>query len=160
MIRATAFAAALMAVASPALSLSCMRPDVASSYSRAADAEESYLVVHGTLKFNESKLPKSSGNDSPPTTRIKAHMTGNALSQSGFNHPFDRDITLEVQCLGPWCGGAVSGIPYLAFIRKDGAGYTFAADPCGSLGFAKPTPKMLAQAEQCMNGGACKPGTR
>ena len=157
MIRTTIAAAAFVALAAPALALSCIQPDVARSYAQAAEAEERYLVVHGTLTFNESRLPDAGYNDSAASTRIPAQLNGMALSRSGFDHPFDKAITLEVQCFGPWCGGAKSGLPYLGFVRVDGSGYTFAVDPCGSLGFAEPTPQMLDQAKRCMQGGACKP---
>lgn len=157
MIRTSVVAAALMVIATPALSLSCLRPDVARSYGYAVEAEESYLVVHGTLTFNDIKLPKSLGNDRPPSTKIRAHLKGKALSQSGFDHAFDRDVVLEVLCFGPWCGGANSGTSYLGFIKKEGSQYVFAVDPCGSFSFAEPTPKMLRKAKQCMNGRSCKP---
>lgn len=152
--------AGLMSLASPALSLSCLQPDVARSYGYAAEAEETYIVVHGHLSFDEKRLPAAEGNDSPPSTKIKAHVSGTSLTQAGFTNAFDRDITLEVGCYGPWCAGAASGEDYLLFLRKDTSGYTYMADPCGSLGFARPTPEMLHQVEQCMKGGRCKPANR
>jgi hypothetical protein len=152
--------ASAITFASPALSLSCLRPDVARSYGFAAEAEETYIVVHGRLTFDERRLPEAVGNDSPPSTVIKAHVSGKSLTQAGFTSAFDRDITLEVGCYGPWCAGASSGEDYLLFLRKDASGYTYMADPCGSLGFAAPTSEMLNQVEQCMKGGHCKPASR
>ena len=160
MIRHTLIAALMAAVASPALALSCVRPDVAATYLRAAEAEETYIVVHGTLQFNQRKLPKAKGNESPPTTRIPARMTGKALTKSGFDHEFERNITLEVQCFGPWCGGAGSGETYLAFLQRTGSGYVMVADPCASLSFQNPDPDKLSTVQQCFNGGPCKPRRR
>lgn len=157
MIRSTILAATITVLATPAVSLSCLRPDVARSYKQAAEAEESYLVVHGTLTFDETELPEAVGNESPPGTRIRAQMAGKALSQSGFDHPFDRQITLDVRCFGPWCGGAASGIPYLAFVERGEDGYTLTVDPCGSLGFPEPTEDMLRQVKTCFDGGKCGP---
>ncbi|MFK7939365.1 MAG: hypothetical protein AB8B82_08305 [Roseovarius sp.] len=149
-----------MTLASPVLSLSCLPPDVVASYGTAAEAEERYIVVHGTLRFNQGLLPKAIGNDSPPSTRIKAHFSGKSLSQAGFINAFDRDITLDVACFGPWCAGASSGEEYLLFLRKDVTEYTYAADPCGRFGFARPTPEMLRQVTQCISGGPCSPSRR
>ena len=54
----------------------------------------------------------------PPDTEIPAHLTGHALMQDGFTKPFDRPIMLNVQCFGPWCAGATSGIAYLGFLEQ------------------------------------------
>lgn len=155
MIRTTILAATLAALTTPALALSCMRPDPMRAYQAAAEAEEAYVVVVGKLTFNERKLPEAVGNDSPPQTRIPARMTGKALSKSGFDHAFDRDITLEVLCYGPWCGGAGSGETYLTFLKRTDTGYVMSADPCGSMMFQDPKPKALRQIEQCYKNGRC-----
>ncbi len=155
MIRTLAFSAAIAALATPALALSCLRPDVVQTYKRAAEAEESYSVVIGTIRFDESKLPKSVGNDSPPNTRIAARFQGKALTKSGFDMPFARNITLEVLCFGPWCGGAGSDETYLAFLKREETGYVMEADPCGGMLFQSPTEHMLDQVERCFTGGRC-----
>lgn len=158
MIRMVAFATALMALATPALSLSCAPPDVIRSYQRAAEAEEAYIVVHGTLHFDENKIPKANHNDSPPSTRFRARLTGKALSETGFDIDFDREITLDLICFGPWCAGAKSDIPYLGFLKQMATGYALQLDPCDGFGFADPTPEMLRKVEQCHAGGPCAPG--
>lgn len=142
-------------VATPALSLSCMRPDVKRSFQQAAQAEEVYVVAHGTLTFAEHKLPEAVGNDSPPQTLIPAHLSGKALSATGFDVEFDRDITLDVLCFGPWCGGAGSGEEYLVFLRKDDEGYTMIADPCASMIFQDPNAEMLGTVSACFKAGTC-----
>lgn len=142
-------------VATPALSLSCMRPDVKRSFQQAAQAEEVYVVAHGTLTFAEHKLPEAVGNDSPPQTLIPAHLSGKALSATGFDVEFDRDITLEVLCFGPWCGGAGSGNDYLVFLRKDHEGYTMSSDPCASMIFQDPSPEMIDTVATCFEEGSC-----
>ena len=159
-IRSMVLTFALMAIAGPAASLSCMRPDVARTYGYAAEAKETYIVVHGTLKFNDQKLPQDHYNNNPQNLKIKARLSGKSLSQSGFKSDFDRAITLEVNCLGPWCGNATSGVPYLAFLRKEGSAYALAVDPCGGMGFAQPSHKMLRRVHQCMKGGPCTAQTR
>ena len=160
MIRYAAIALALLLQTSPGLALSCLRPDVARSYAEAAASDRQYVVVHGTLSFRESRLPQAVGNDSPPMTEIRARLTGKALSRTGFDHEFDRNITLRVACFGPWCGGAASGEPYLGFIERGPDGYALEVTPCGGLAFANPTDDMLGQVVRCFQGERCKPNSR
>lgn len=150
----------LAVLASPAVALSCLRPDVVRSYHQAAGAEEHYVVVHGELRFDQSRLPDAELNDSPPSTRIAAKLSGHALSNGTFSHPFDRSIKLDVLCFGPWCGVAKSGVDYLAFLEVREGGYILKINPCGGQAFAEPTPEMLRQVEQCNAGGPCKTQTR
>lgn len=146
---------ALVALSGPALALSCMRPDVKRSYMQALEADEFYSVVIGTVTFDATKLPKAVGNDSPPQTLIPARIEGSALTGTGFDLDFAQDITLEVLCFGPWCGGAGSGVEYLKFLRKDTEGYTMVADPCSSLNFQEPTQEMRQAVEKCYMTGEC-----
>lgn len=151
---------ALAATALPAHALSCLPPDVARTFNRAAEAEDTYIVVHGTLTFDTSKLPQAdwqNQQNKPPNTLIPARLTGQSMSKAGFKTPFDSAITLNAQCLGLWCAGAKSGTPYLAFLERGTQGYTLVLGPCGGLGFADPTPEMLRKALQCFRGSPCKP---
>lgn len=153
-------ALALSVLASPALALSCLPPDVARSYTEAAAAEQSYIVVRGTLAFDETQLPEvdlAHQDQTPPSTDIAARLTGQSLSQSGFEREFDRPITLRALCFGPWCGRAVSGTETLAFLEKTGDGYALSITPCGGFDFPEPTEAMLDKVVECFQGGSCKP---
>lgn len=157
MIRLLVFGLLAFGTSSPAVALSCLRPDVAKTYTQAAQAEEKYVVVHGDLSFDAARLPRAEGNESPELTRIPARLKGHALSKSGFDHAFDREITLEVACFGPWCGGAAPNHPYLAFVMyDDNAGYTLSIDPCGGMVFPDPTAEILDKVQRCNRGGTCK----
>ncbi|SLN47970.1 hypothetical protein ROG8370_02095 [Roseovarius gaetbuli] len=140
MIRA-ALAGALCLTAGPGLALSCTPPDVAKTYARAAKADWQ----------NQQAMP--------PHTPIAARITGQALSPTRFDHPFERDITLDVQCFGPWCAGAVPETDYLGFLEQRETGYVLALDPCGGMGFTNPTPEMLGRVKTCFQGGPCAPVT-
>lgn len=148
----------LSLAAGPALSLSCLPPDVANSFNSAAKAEESYVVVHGTLTFDESKLPEVDMNHQdqiPPQTEIAARLTGKSLSKAGFRTDFDRPITLLAVCLGPWCGRAVSGTEHLSFLQATDEGYLLSVTPCGDFDFPEPTREMLNTVSQCFKNGSC-----
>ncbi len=155
MIRKICLTLAMTACATPTLSLSCMRPDVTFTYNQAAESEDNYIVVTGQVRFEERRVPSAEGNNSPRSTRIPARLEGTALTKSGFDMPFDRKITLDVLCFGPWCGGAGSGETYLAFLKREEDGYVMEADPCGSMMFQNPTDEMMTQVETCFAGGPC-----
>ena len=149
---------ALVLAAGPALALSCLRPDVARTYSQASEAEQAYVVVRGELRFDEARLPENGGtNQDRRVVTIPARLEGKSLSRAGFTTPFARDITLEVSCLGPWCGGAQSGVEYLAFLEKHGRNLVMVAEPCGSWAFPEPSAEQVKQVETCMGGLECVP---
>ena len=142
-----------------AQALSCLRPSVARSFLGYDKAEETYIVVQGRLTFDESLLPRNSyGEVAPPQmTKVPAHLTGKSLNRSGFKVPFEQDLTLEVACFGPWCGGAKTGGEVLAFLRVDEGGYALDVNPCGGALFPEPRPDMLKTARTCLQGGRCQP---
>ncbi|NNE51483.1 MAG: hypothetical protein HKN30_03675 [Sulfitobacter sp.] len=143
----------------PALALSCLKPSVERSFNQYDEAAESYLIVHGRLTLDEGLLPKTAfGQGSPPKmTMIPGRLVGKSLSKAGFELPFERDVTLEVACFGPWCGSLENGADVLAFVRKDQAGYAIDINPCGGAVFSAPHRKLLKSVERCMRGGPCEP---
>lgn len=159
MIRALLFVI-FAASCGPALALSCLPPDVVQSYIRAAGASEPYIVVHGQLRFDAARLPSTDmvTQRKPPHTLIPARLTGQALTHSGFDQPFDRNISLDVQCFGPWCAAAVPGIEYLGFLERRDEGYVLTVDPCGGMAHPEPTPAMLKKVLTCRQVGSCSLG--
>ena len=150
----------LAGLSGPAFALSCLPHDVARTFQQAAEAENAYIVVHGALQFDDTRLPKvdmATQPQTPPETLIPAQITGKALSHDGFTIGFDRKITLNVQCFGPWCAGATSGTYYLAFLEKRADGYRLSLTPCGGFGFGKPSKAMLDTVKACFRGGPCAP---
>ena len=158
----------------PAHALSCLPHDVARTYEQAAKSDKTYIVVHGTLTFDESRLPKTDWQNqqkTPPNTLIPAQLKGKALTRNGFVARFNRPITFNVQCLGPWCASAESGTAYLAFLRRtgtpsgsgetgqsaSGGSYQLDINACGGMGFAAPSGQALETVVECFRGGPCKP---
>ncbi|MDD9741403.1 hypothetical protein PVW47_16590 [Marinovum sp. SP66] len=150
----------LLVWAAGAQALTCLPHDVAAVYQDARDSEDRYMVVLGRMGFDATRLPETDMTDqanTPPDTRIPARLTGDALSRAGFIHPYDADIVLNVQCFGPWCAGAQSGDPVLAFVNLDAASPEVTITPCGGFAFARPTPEMTEQVIACHTGGDCTP---
>lgn len=148
--------AALLALfAGQADALSCMRPDIARDYERAASAEEIYHAVTGVLDFDPATLPVvdyDNQQDTPPETDIPARLTGRTLTSSGFTAEFERDITLRVHCFGPWCASPQPGTPYLTFVESTRQGLVMHVDPCGGLSHPNPSAELEARVVACSKG--------
>lgn len=157
MIRALAICLTLLP--SLAQALSCVPWDVTNAYLRADAAEEAYVPVLGTLEFDETLLPVVDlirQDHVPPLTEIPARFEGHALGPRGGVVAFVTDVTLKVQCFGPWCPSAVSG-PVLGFLQKEGQTYSLTTDPCGSDMFSNPAPEQIKALRDCLDGGPCAP---
>ena len=97
--------------AQPALALSCLRPDSVRLYEFARDSEDLYQIVLGRIStagpINLPEAPEmgagalAEGETNLATSTIR--VTGVALTAEAFDAPFDRETTLELGCLGPWC---------------------------------------------------------
>lgn len=158
--RTLAPAALAALVTGPALALSCMAPDAARSYQQLDEAEERYIVVHGELSFDDTKLPKTDLQDqtsTPESTPLPARLRGMSLSKEGFTTPFNKPVTLDVRCFGPWCADATSGTKVLGFVELRADGPVLTLDPCYSVTIPEPDKKMLNTVIGCMKGEACEP---
>lgn len=143
-------------IAGQAVALSCLRPDPIDTFQRLAEAEEAYMVLRGTLTFDESALPPSVGaNDTPQPDPIPGFFVGSGLTEEGFTEDYAGDVLLQVSCTGPWCGGARSDVEAIWFLPFSDAPVTLQADPCGSMTFYEPTEAVVSMVESCMAGGAC-----
>ena len=147
-------------LAGPAAALSCLPSDVARTYTNLHNDPAKYIVAKGVLTFDESKLPVTDWDnqfDTPYKTFITGRLKGTSLSQTGFNTPFDKAITVTVLCEGPWCASGKSGEEVLAFLKTSDGAYELTLDPCHQNGFVDPTRKMLDKVMSCLRGAPCKP---
>lgn len=151
MLRAIAVLLALGA--SPALALSCMPYAPVDGFRDAQASATRYTVVHGVLTFDTRKLPEHYDENARDVT-IDARVRGQALSPSGFDAPFNQNVSLAVQCAGPWCPSVRSGVQYLLFIEKQGSGYRLVADACPTTLFPSPSRADLQDMVRCLS-GAC-----
>ncbi len=133
-----AWVLALFASVSPALALSCLRPDAVRIYEQARDSEDLFVIVRGRLDLVGPAREPDPESNLPAVTM--ARVNGFALTSHGFGAVFDRDVMVEAVCLGPWCGSAVGFEgEQLMGLRVSGGIYSLTADPCGS--FAVPWSK-------------------
>ena len=152
-------AALWIVLSGPASALSCLAPSVARDYVRAAQSDDSYIVVKGELFFDEDALPQRMGQRSvrpENTVDIPGWLAGKSLTVDGFSKPFERDVVLRVSCVGPWCGSTVNG-PHLAFLKREGRSWVMQISACPGMSYADPSPEMEKTALDCFRGTACAP---
>jgi len=143
--------------ASPATALSCLRPDIASSFDRAAQAEESYVILHGQFDFDGGAMAGATMTDNNRTddpASLPAIFTGQMLTPDGFSDVPDQMVTLQSTCAGPWCGGMGPGVK-LAFVQQIGSDLILYLGACGGNAFDDPTPADLDLVTSCLRGVGC-----
>ncbi|MGI9393256.1 MAG: hypothetical protein ACR2OY_01285 [Boseongicola sp.] len=130
MIRFVVGFAAFLSATSPALALSCARPNAVHLYQMARDAEEVFYMVRGRVDLKGPIVEPSPNDDTP--ARTKAWISGTALNSHGFGTDFDQEITIEAHCLASWCGSAsdLTGELFAALQIKDEE-LTLRVGPCG-----------------------------
>lgn len=128
-------AAAAMLIASPAVALSCMPPSFDHSFDQARDAKETYGILAGSIDVNEAKVKQASKDGTTPYS-VMGMFTGAAVYSEGLSEEFQREITVEVKCYGPWCGNAQDIEDVIFFAKLGPAGSLMVEDnPCGGTFF-------------------------
>ena len=153
-------AAALSLVAGQAAALSCLPPDVAASFQRAEAIEEPVYILRGTLTFDRTLMPDGVVNEPRTPAPVPAYFKGRGLTLDGFTARFERPVTLQPVCFGPWCGNAVPGKEAIVFATVLGDDVVIEVDPCGGSVFYDPTEDMARTLQTCLQGGASEPAVR
>lgn len=157
-IRSLLVAALLALGAGQVHALSCLRPDPLTTFQELAAAPESYFVLYGRLRFDESDLPAGVSTDQTRAPApIRAYFAGKGLTSNGFTNTYQSEVILQVDCAGPWCGSARSGVDALYFVAAKDPPVTMQAQPCGGMIFEEPSQATLDMLTSCMQGGPCSP---
>ena len=154
-------ALAVMAATTPAAhALSCMRSDVARSFKAAQASEDRYIVVRGELQFNTRLMPRGSCVENQMvdcSTTISAQFSGKSLGLEGFSNDFVTDVSINIGCAGPWCGGIASGHPFVMFMRQSPSGYQLDVGACPTWSFDGRDRETAARVTSCLRGQDCEP---
>jgi hypothetical protein len=151
-----AIAVAMLVMSGQAQALSCLPADAVRTFAELDAAPEAYIVLHGTLTFDESTLPpfvQDEPFDAP--SPIPAEFNGKGLTADGFTVDRATPMLLQLTCAGPWCGTAQSGQEAIIFVPVSEAPMTVTVGPCGGQFFPDPAPETLAMLTTCMQGGDC-----
>ena len=152
-------AATLSALATDALALSCMAPSVAQSYAWADAADEAYVVLYGGFMFGTPPSNDTGDINAPLVVDVDASFVGHALTRDGFQPINPLDLTVRLDCAGPWCGALPddSGV-MLAFVEQSDDGLLLTLGPCGGSLFSRVSREDFNTVEACMKQGACPGG--
>ena len=160
--RLVILASALALLAQPVLALSCMRPDAVSMYQRAAESEARYVVVLGAFLRDGPDQPllsepEAEGMGIPYV--YDALFYGDIGSRVGFHTPAELEVTVAVDCLGPWCGTPpADGQEVLAFLQVDENGeYFLMVEACPTWVMTAPDQEVMDRIAACMRGEPCEP---
>ena len=148
---------ALCVLASHASALSCMRPDLATTFLQMNEVPEDVYVLRGSLEFDESLLPQGVVNEPREPEPIPAMFKGKGLTLDGFTYRFERPVTVQPVCYGPWCGSAVSGEEMITFGKVVAGAVIVEVNPCGTTTFYEPTQTMVDSVVGCIRGDRCEP---
>ena len=150
--------AATMLYGGQVSALSCMAPDVTRSFTWAADAEEAYVILLGTFAFGDVPSADTGDINAPREVEVDARFEGQFLSSSGFTDAPPLDVTIRLECSGPWCGSMVSdGADVMAFVEQQQNAYVLSVGPCPGSVFYQPSEAELAQVVSCIKGRDCTP---
>lgn len=142
----------------PALALSCMRPDVATSYVSAAQSKDAYLVVLGELRHDIPPIENDLSKETP-SLGVAGKFVGKSLSNAEFAQSVDLDIQMNLTCASVWCARLpAQKEQVLAFLKHTAQGYVLDLGPCDLWMFRDPTPEQVNRVLSCNNGDDCKPG--
>jgi len=148
------FAAALMstAIAGEASALSCIAPTVQGSFKQANESEAQYVMAVGRIQLLPGETVPSTGDD--PNNRqgysVKTRFDGKLASATGFDQDASFPLTVEVGCIGAWCGG-VPLDRMLVFVERRDSENVLVEGPC-PLFALKATPAVITDAEACLTG--------
>ncbi|SFR35075.1 hypothetical protein [Litoreibacter janthinus] len=150
-IAATAFAV----VAGPASALSCMPTHPVAAFNAVAEADESFVVLHGAFEFDVKRVPDV--NAPPLEVKIPTVFKGKLLTGGGFTDEIEVPVSLSLNCVGPWCARVSPKTNYLAYVLQTEDELIFNVDPCYAFAFPNPEQKYIEAVEQCASGGDCTP---
>lgn len=149
----------LTVAATPAISLSCLRPDIVRMFEQARDAEAGFWLLRGQLTSN-TPLAKPQAQ---PDGRFKdnasasstARFQGQGLHLDGFRDVADTDITVTITCLAHWCGGVPLEEEVFMAVEVTDTGPVLLAPPCSSR-VVRFSEEDEARLLHCVVDGECK----
>lgn len=136
---------------SPASALSCMPPNFADDFNRAAEAEELYSLVYGTMDPVEAI--------DADAMEAEFRLTGRRLGRREFRAEETLRVNVARSCAGEFCAPfPPSGTPMLTLIEhmKDGS-FLLEIAPCSGVVHLNPTLGRVSAIRACMRAGKCGP---
>ena len=152
MSKSLTISAILLACATQANALSCLRPDLAKTFDRLHASEDVYRIVVGTLDI--PNRPKSSLKPEP--AKANGVFKGQYLGLNGLGKEQRFDVTVETTCIAAWCGNFPEPTGRrLIFLKQSESGPTLTISACPDGTFVIPTAKKIGFLSKCLRNGKC-----
>ncbi len=142
----------LLTLASQAVALSCIRPNVGRTFNTVAASEKTYVMGQGVL-IAKGEIPKY---QSGVARQILAEFTGVFYSTSGSSTKHTVPVIVDAICYASWCGGFPkedSGM--VVFLEQSSNGYRLESNPCDGNFKMSPTPEDMEILHKCLKKGKC-----
>ena len=143
--------------AHPVWALSCVKPDVATSFQQAQASDDRWGAVIGRLHFDDGQRPAAVADAPRKSVAIRGQLVGESLTEDGFTDPFQGHVTVSFECAGSWCGHVKSGARVLAFVKRVQGRHLVIVEPCGAWLFENPSREDERRLHRCYVGGYCQP---
>lgn len=95
-----------------------MEPSLDQSFDWARDADAPYGIFVGSVDVSEEEV-RTLSKDGMTSFDTIGRFSGQSIFANGLTPPFEREITVRVDCMGEWCGSA-SDIEDAVFFGKMG----------------------------------------
>lgn|GEM_PF-481398 len=158
MIRALVTGLALTALASPAVSLSCLPPDIVRTFEEIRKSPDVYWLLKGEFTLNQPIAFPDKDADGhyvgdPRPTSIR--FSGQALRPDGSYVDYKDDMTLMLGCVSVWCGGLPENAKVFAAVNVTDGAPVLTEGPCAwhVIPFTTEAEERLID---CVANGACR----
>jgi len=131
----------------PVQALTCLRPEIGTSFTAAHERPETFHIALGRLIRTGDNIP-----DGPDTGDVNnrvgysfaARFEGRLAGRDGFEIDLSTPVTVEVACVSAWCGDDSLSEHGLYVLRVDADGrYALEAGVCPMFFFDNPTEHQL-----------------
>ncbi len=152
MIRLGAMCVLLSALATQAVALSCVPPDIKNTFNYLHAAPKTDVMGLGKVTAMEPVPEYIRGED----RHISAQFEGAFLRKSGQTKQQTVLLTVDITCVSVWCGNfPKTDKQMLVFLQKTDIGYQMESGPCGRHFKISPTSKDIRGLKQCLKNNGC-----
>lgn len=139
-------------IASQAVALSCMRPNIARTFNWVNEASDVYIMGLGVLT-PKGRIPKYQQGQA---RHISSQFKGVFFKPTGKTEELTLLVTVDAICFASWCGGyPETDENMLVFFKKTKTGYRLESNPCSGNYKISPTPKEMKLLQKCLRRGGC-----
>ena len=150
--RVLAFFLGLLLMVEQAAALSCKRPNLASSFNRFAQSDDTYRLAVGGFAYKQ-KIPTYKG---AKPRHVKAAFTGQFLGLNGLTEIRSVPITIATTCVAHWCGGfPEEGGQNIVFLKQTSDGMTLERPACPNGALTPYSKERLNLVQRCLRRGKC-----